>query len=63
MLLNTDLSQDGYIHKIPQVNEPLESESFKVEKIILHPNFRYMLTQPDRYDIALLKLDHPVYYR
>ena len=42
------------------MNEPLESESFKVEKIILHPNFRYMLTQPDRYDIALLKLDRPV---
>ena len=34
-----------------------------MDKIILHPNFRYMLTQPDRYDIALLKLDHPVYYR
>ena len=47
----------------PKVKEPLESESFKVDKIILHPNFRYMLTQPDRYDIALLKLDHPVYYR
>lgn len=46
-----------------EVKEPLESESFKVDKIILHPNFRYMLTQPDRYDIALLKLDHPVYYR
>ncbi len=46
-----------------QILEPLESESFKVESIKLHPQFRYMLTQPDRYDIALLKLDHPVYYR
>ena len=46
-----------------QYDEPLDSESFKVEHITLHPEFRYMLTQPDRYDLALLKLDHPVYYR
>ncbi|TRY75700.1 hypothetical protein TCAL_12122 [Tigriopus californicus] len=45
------------------IDEPLVSESFKVENIVLHPEFRYMLTQPDRYDIALLRLDHPVYYR
>ena len=46
-----------------QVKEPLDSESFQVEKITLHPDFRYMLTQPDRFDIALLRLDRPVAYR
>ena len=34
-----------------------------MESITLHPDFRYMLTQPDRFDIALLKLDHPVFYK
>ncbi len=46
-----------------QYKEPLDSESFKVEHITLHPDFRYMLTQPDRFDVALLKLDSPVYYK
>ena len=46
-----------------QVKEPLDSEQFTVEKITLHPDFRYMLTQPDRFDIALLRLDRPVAYR
>lgn len=46
-----------------QKKEPLDSETFEVESITLHPDFRYMLTQPDRFDIALLKLDHPVFYR
>ena len=45
------------------MKEPLDSESFKVENIVLHPEFRYMLTQPDRYDIALLRLERPVFYR
>ena len=48
---------------ILQVKEPLDSEQFTVEKISLHPDFRYMLTQPDRFDIALLRLDRPVAYR
>jgi len=43
--------------------EPLESETYKVEHIIIHPDFRYMLTQPDRYDVALLQLDRPVQYQ
>ena len=45
------------------MKEPLDSEQFTVEKITLHPDFRYMLTQPDRFDIALLRLDRPVAYR
>ncbi|QQP38149.1 Uncharacterized protein FKW44_018647, partial [Caligus rogercresseyi] len=45
------------------IDEPLESETFKVTKIRLHPEFRYMLTQPDRYDIAILELDRPVVYK
>ncbi len=43
--------------------EPLGSEAFKVEHITLHPEFRYMLTQPDRFDVALLKLDRAVFYK
>jgi len=45
-----------------KVFEPLESESYRVEHITLHPDFRYMLTQPDRFDVAVLKLDRPVTY-
>lgn len=43
--------------------EPLDSQSYKVDHIIIHPDFRYMLTQPDRYDVALLHLDRPVFYQ
>jgi len=46
-----------------KVYEPLESESYHVEHITLHPDFRYMLTQPDRFDVAVLKLDRPVAYQ
>ena len=41
----------------------MESESYRVEHITLHPDFRYMLTQPDRFDVAVLKLDRPVAYQ
>ena len=41
----------------------MDSEQFEVKEITLHPDFRYMLTQPDRFDIALLRLDRPVAYR
>ena len=63
--------------------EPLGSETFKVDHIVIHPDFRsvpgtivivvplnsllsyprYMLTQPDRFDVALLRLDRPVFYQ
>merc|ERR1711910_300964 len=31
--------------------EPLDSQTYKVDHIIIHPDFRYMLTQPDRFDV------------
>lgn len=34
-----------------------------MDHITLHPDFRYMLTQPDRFDVAVLKLDRPVTYQ
>jgi len=43
--------------------EPLDSQTYKVDHITIHPEFRYMLTQPDRYDVALLHLDRPVFYQ
>ncbi|XP_066951461.1 trypsin-1 isoform X3 [Macrobrachium rosenbergii] len=43
--------------------EPLPKETFSVLEKRLHPNFKYMLTQPDRYDIAVLRLNRPVHYR
>lgn len=30
--------------------------TFQVKKRIIHPNFKYRITQPDRYDLALLEL-------
>lgn len=33
---------------------------FSVSKVILHPNFRFSASHPDRYDIALIKLDKTV---
>jgi len=43
--------------------EPLDSQTYKVDHIVIHPDFRYMLTQPDRFDVALLHLDRPVFYQ
>lgn len=34
----------------------------RVVQKILHPLFQFRMTQPDRYDIALLKLSRPVTY-
>ena len=31
--------------------------------MLIYLLFRYMLTQPDRYDVALLHLDRPVFYQ
>ncbi|XP_019868243.1 serine protease 27 [Aethina tumida] len=39
-----------------KVEELAPAELHRVKKRIVHPNFRYRLTQPDRYDIALLEL-------
>ncbi|XP_071550413.1 serine protease 33 isoform X1 [Panulirus ornatus] len=46
-----------------EYEEPLPKETFAVVEKRIHPNFKYMLTQPDRYDIAVLRLNRPVLYR
>ncbi|KAK6634645.1 hypothetical protein RUM43_012046 [Polyplax serrata] len=43
--------------------EPLPEEIHRVSKKILHPYFQFKITQPDRFDIALLKLSRKVHYR
>ncbi|EEB19400.1 trypsin-beta, putative [Pediculus humanus corporis] len=43
--------------------EPLPEEIHKVSKKILHPHFQFKITQPDRFDIALLKLSRKVQYK
>lgn len=42
--------------------QELPPQYFKVNKVKLHPNFRFSASHPDRYDIAILKLDKPVKY-
>lgn len=52
-----DTQNSGYI------NEPYPVEKhFPVRKIV-HPKFQFRMTQPDRYDLALLKLAKPAGYR
>ncbi|XP_069986618.1 trypsin-1 isoform X2 [Penaeus vannamei] len=46
-----------------EYHEPLPKETYSVIEKRIHPNFKYMLTQPDRYDIAVLRLNRPVIYR
>jgi len=41
--------------------EPLPRQKFKVDKIHLHPFYEFT-PQADRYDVAVLKLDHPAKY-
>jgi hypothetical protein len=43
--------------------EPLPEEILRVVHKIIHPNFQYRITQPDRFDLALLRLSRPVSYR
>ncbi|KAF2366445.1 Serine proteases trypsin domain [Trinorchestia longiramus] len=43
--------------------EPYPKESFGVVEKRTHPNFKYMLTQPDRFDVAVLRLSRPASYR
>lgn len=42
--------------------QELPPQYFKVNKVKLHPNFRFSASHPDRYDVAILKLDKPVKY-
>ncbi|XP_042223108.1 serine proteinase stubble-like isoform X2 [Homarus americanus] len=44
-------------------DEPLPKETFTVVEKRIHPSFKYMLTQPDRFDVAVLRLNRPVVYR
>jgi len=46
-----------------QDTEYLPKETLNVVQRKIHPLFKYMLTQPDRYDVALLKLNRPIVYR
>ncbi|CAH0551888.1 unnamed protein product [Brassicogethes aeneus] len=39
-----------------KVKELAPAELHRVKKRIVHPSFKYRLTQPDRYDLALLEL-------
>ncbi|XP_055380278.1 serine proteinase stubble isoform X2 [Condylostylus longicornis] len=38
------------------ITEPIPSEKHRVTHKFVHPKFKFRITQPDRYDIALLKL-------
>lgn len=43
--------------------EPLAAEKHRVSKKIIHPKFQFRITQPDRYDLALLQLATPTTYK
>ncbi|KAJ6642862.1 Serine proteinase stubble, partial [Pseudolycoriella hygida] len=43
--------------------EPLASEKHLVSKKVIHPKFQFRITQPDRYDLALLQLATPTTYK
>jgi len=43
--------------------EPFPAESLSVVEMKHHPQFNYMQTQPDRFDVAVLRLSRPVSYR
>jgi hypothetical protein len=43
--------------------EPLPAEKHTVVQKFIHPKFRFRLTQPDRFDVAVLKLKKPAGYK
>jgi len=43
--------------------EPYPSSIRSVVEVRINPRFHYMLTQPDRFDVAVLRMDYPVDYR
>jgi hypothetical protein len=43
--------------------EPLPAEKHAVIAKFIHPKFRFRLTQPDRFDVAALKLKKPAGYK
>lgn len=40
----------------------LAVQRFRVVEKLLHPNFRFSPSHPDRYDVALIRLDRPARY-
>ncbi|CAG2101082.1 unnamed protein product, partial [Medioppia subpectinata] len=42
--------------------QDIAPQFFGVTEVKLHPNFRFSASHPDRYDIAVLRLDRPVRY-
>lgn len=49
-----ELKNSKYYEEMPQHH--------LVESVLLHPNFRFSASHPDRFDIALLKLKRPALY-
>lgn len=43
--------------------EPFPAEKHRVKKKFIHPRFQFRVTQPDRYDLALLQLITPAGYK
>ncbi|KAG5680328.1 hypothetical protein PVAND_009840 [Polypedilum vanderplanki] len=43
--------------------EPLPAEKHTVIQKFIHPKFRFRLTQPDRFDVAVMKLKKPAGYK
>ncbi|XP_067004098.1 serine protease 27 [Anabrus simplex] len=50
-------------HDTGAVQEPYPAESYAVRRKIVHPAFQFRATQPDRFDVALLRLARPVAFR
>ncbi|XP_055595324.1 testisin [Uranotaenia lowii] len=46
-----------------KIAEPLPAEKHRAEQKIVHPKFLFRMTQPDRFDLALLKLTRPAGYK
>lgn len=58
--------QDIYVYlgeldtqNLGHAQEPLPAEKHNVIQKLIHPLFEFRMTQPDRYDLALLKLAKP----
>lgn len=45
------------------IYEPLPAEKHSVVQKFIHPRFRFRLTQPDRFDVAALKLRKAAGYK
>ncbi|XP_076314980.1 transmembrane protease serine 9-like [Tachypleus tridentatus] len=43
--------------------QDLPPQYFSVSEVKIHPRFRFSASNPDRYDVALLRLDRPVYFQ